>query len=114
MDTKPIFVGIDVSKAHLDSAIRPGARAAARDRIDAEALAHFAEAIRPEARPMPSAEVQALDALMSRRQQLLAMRVMESNRLGACADPTVRAGLERHLSWLEADVAEADTRLAEA
>jgi transposase len=181
MDTKPTFVGIDVSKAHLDSAIRPGTKAVARDpndpdgiaalvsrlkplaptlvvveatgglelplvaalqvaevpvaainprqardfakasgrlaktdRIDAEALAHFAEAIRPEARPMPSAEVQALDALLSRRQQLLEMRVMESNRLGACADWTVRAGLERHLSWLEAEVADADTRLAEA
>jgi transposase len=181
MDTKPTFVGIDVSKAHLDSAIRPGTKAVARDpndpdgiaalvsrlkplaptlvvveatgglelplvaalqvaevpvaainprqardfakasgrlaktdRIDAEALAHFAEAIRPEARPMPSAEVQALDALLSRRQQLLEMRVMESNRLGACADSTVRAGLERHLSWLEAEVADADTRLAEA
>jgi transposase len=181
MDIKPTFVGIDVSKAHLDSAIRPGTKAVARDpndpagiaalvsrlkplaptlvvveatgglelplvaalqvakvpvaainprqardfakasgrlaktdRIDAEALAHFAEAIRPEARPMPSAEVQALDALLSRRQQLLEMRVMESNRLGACADSTVRAGLERHLSWLETEVAEADTRLAEA
>ncbi len=181
MDIKPTFVGIDVSKAYLDSAIRPGTKAVARDpndpagiaalvsrlkplaptlvvveatgglelplvaalqvakvpvaainprqardfakasgrlaktdRIDAEALAHFGEAIRPEARPMPSAEVQALDALLSRRQQLLEMRVMESNRLGACADPTVRAGLERHLSWLEAEVAEADTRLAEA
>ena len=181
MDTKPTFVGIDVSKAHLDSAIRPGVKTSARDpndpagiaalvsrlkplaptlvvveatgglelplvaalqvakvpvaainprqardfakasgrlaktdRIDAEALAHFAEAIRPEARPMPSAEVQALDALLSRRQQLLEMRVMESNRLGACADSTVRAGLERHLSWLVAEVAEADTRLAEA
>jgi transposase len=181
MDSKPIFVGIDVSKAHLDSAIRPGTKTAARDpndsvgiaalvsrlkplaptlvvveatgglelplvaalqvakvpvaainprqardfakasgrlaktdRIDAEALAHFAEAIRPEARPMPSAEIQALDALLSRRQQLLEMRVMESNRLGACADSTVRAGLERHLAWLEAEVADADTRLAEA
>jgi transposase len=174
MDTRPTFVGIDVSKAYLDSAIRPGAKTAARDpndpagiaalvsrlqplaptlvvveatgglelplvaalqvakvpvaainprqardfakasgrlaktdRIDAEALAHFAEAIRPEARPMPSAEVQALDALLSRRQQLLEMRVMESNRLGACADSTVRAGLERHLAWLEARLAEA-------
>jgi transposase len=181
MDTKPTFVGIDVSKAHLDSAIRPGTKTAARDpndlagiaalvsrlkplaptpvvveatgglelplvaalqvakisvaainprqardfarasgklaktdRIDAEVLAHFAEAIRPDARPLPSAEVQALDALLSRRQQLLEMRVMESNRLGACADPTVRAGLGRHLAWLEAEVADADLRLAEA
>ncbi len=180
MDTPLTFVGIDVSKAYLDSAIRPGTgafrdpndpagiaalvsrlkllnptlvvveatgglelplvaalqvaripvaainprqardfakasgRLAKTDRIDAEVLAHFAEAIRPEARPMASAEVQALDALLSRRQQLLEMRVMESNRLGSCSDPTVRAGLERHLAWLESEVADADGRLAEA
>ncbi len=181
MDTTPTFVGIDVSKAHLDSAIRPGAKAAARDpndpagiadlvsrlkplapalvvveatgglelplvaalqvagipvtainprqardfaraigrlaktdAIDAEVLARFAEAVRPDARPLPSAEVRALDALLSRRQQLLGMRVMESNRLGACPDPTVRAGLERHIAWLGGEVAEADRLLAEA
>ena len=66
-------------------------------------LAHFAEAVRPEARPAAPAERRALDALLSRRRQLLEMRVMESNRLGACADPAVRAGLERHLAWLEAE-----------
>jgi transposase len=84
------------------------------DRIDAEVLAHFADAIRPDARPLPSAEVQALDALLSRRQQLLEMRVMESNRLGACSDSTVRSALERHLAWLAAEVADADGRLAES
>src|SRR5947209_228507 len=180
MNTTPIFVGIDISKAHLDSATRPArqvdrhpndpagiaalvarlkplapslvvveatgglelpllaalqvagipaaainprqardfakatGRLAKTDRIDAEVLAHFAEAIRPDARPLPPTEVRALDALLSRRQQLLEMQVMESNRLGACADPTVRAGLERHLAWLKAEVAEADSRLAEA
>ena len=62
-------------------------RLAKTDRIDAEVLAHFAEAIRPEARPLPSAEVRALDALLSRRQQLLEMQVMESNRLGSLRRP---------------------------
>lgn len=81
-------------------------RLAQTDRIDAEALAHFAEAIRPEAR--------ALDALLSRRQQLLGMRLMESNRLGSCSDPTVRAGLERHIAWPGAEAADADRLLAEA
>src|SRR3954462_8976654 len=181
MDTKPTFVGIDVSKAHLDSAIRPGTKQAARDpndpagiaalvsrlkplapalvvveatgglelplvaalqvakiptaainprqardfakatgrlaktdRIDAEVLAHFAEAVRPEARPLPPPEVRALDALLSRRQQLLEMQVMESNRLGSCSDLTVRTGLERHLGRLKAEVADADWLLAEA
>src|SRR5947209_9148581 len=89
-------------------------RLAKTDRIDAEVLAHFAEAIRPEARPLPSAEVRALDALLSRRQQLLGMRVMESNRLGACSDSTVRAGLERDLACLAAEPPEADRLLAEA
>lgn len=180
MDSIPIFVGVDVSKAHLDSAIRPGnavyrdandaagiaalvarlaplapalvvaeatggmeipllaalqaagipavainprqardfakatGRLAKTDRIDAEALAHFAEAVRPEARTLPSAEVQALDALLSRRRQLLEMRVMEANRLGACADAVVRAALERHLAWLDAEIAAADRSLADA
>jgi transposase len=89
-------------------------RLAKTDRIDAEALAHFAEAIRPEARPLPSAETQALDALLSRRQQLQGMRLMESNRLGSCSDPTVRAGLERHIAWLESEAAAADRLLAES
>ncbi|HMB06615.1 MAG TPA: transposase, partial [Isosphaeraceae bacterium] len=55
-----------------------------------------------------------LDALLSRRQQLLEMQVMESNRLGTCPDPTVRAGLQRHLAWLKAEVADADRLLAQA
>jgi transposase len=89
-------------------------RLAKTDRIDAEVLAHFAEAVRPAARPLPSAAVRALDALLSRRLQLLEMQVMESNRLGSCADATVRAGLERHLAWLKAEVADTDRRRAEA
>jgi transposase len=180
MNTTPIFVGIDISKAHLDTATRPGhpvarhandpagiaalvaqlqplapalvvveatgglelplvaalqvagipvaainprqardfakalGRLAKTDRIDAEVLAHFAEAVRPAGRPLPSAEVPALDAVLSRRQQLLEIQVLESNRLGSCCDPTVRASLERHLAWRKAEVADADRHLAEA
>src|SRR3954463_5306884 len=118
----PLVAALQVAKIPV-AAINPrqardfakaSGRLAKTDRIDAEVLAHFAGAIRPEARPSPSAEVQALDALLSRRQQLLGMRVMESNRLGSCSDPTVRAGLERHLAWLEAEAAAADRLLAEA
>src|SRR5512135_1643567 len=36
------------------------------------------------------------------------MRVMESNRLATCTDPTVRAGLGRHLSGLDAETAAAE------
>ena len=89
-------------------------RLAKTDRIDAQAPAHFAEAIRPEPRPKVPAAQQALDALLTRRRQLVGMRVMEANRLPTATDPAVRAGLERHLAWLDEEVATADRLLAEA
>jgi transposase len=73
---------------------------AKNDRIDARVLAHFAEAIRPEVRPLPEPEVRALDALMTRRRQLLGMLTMENNRLGSCRDDGVRADLQAHIGWL--------------
>jgi transposase len=89
-------------------------RLAKTDRIDAEALAHFAEAVRPEARPAAPAERVALDALLTRRRQVLEMRVMEGNRLAACTDAVVRSAIERHVAWLDAEAADADRRLSEA
>jgi transposase len=89
-------------------------RLAKTDRIDAAALAHFAEAVRPAARPAEPAEQKALDALLTRRRQLLEMRVMESNRLATCHDAVVRGGIERHIAWLEAEANDAERRLAEA
>jgi transposase len=89
-------------------------RLAKTDRIDASALAHFAEAVRPEARPAAPAERLALDALLTRRRQVLEMRVMEGNRLAAGTDPVVRAAIERPIAWLDAEAADADRRLEEA
>jgi transposase len=93
---------------------RATGRLAKTDRLDAEALAHFAEAVRPEPRPLPAPEQRALDALVGRRRQLVEMRVMESNRLAACADEAVRAGIGRHLEWLARETDEADRGLGEA
>jgi len=47
MDTTPTFVGIDVSKAHLDSAIRPGAKTAARDPNDPVGIAALVSRLVP-------------------------------------------------------------------
>jgi transposase len=93
---------------------RATGRLAKTDAIDAEALAHFAEAVRPEPRPLPGPDQRALDALVGRRRQLVEMRVMESNRLAACADEAVRAGIRRHLGWLDSEIGGADRALGEA
>jgi transposase len=89
-------------------------RLAKTDRIDAAVLAHFAESVRPTPQAAAPAQRRALDALLTRRRQLIEMRVMESNRLEGCPDPAVRAGVERHIAWLDAELADADGRLSEA
>jgi transposase len=171
------FVGIDVSKAMLDVAVRPGgetwqvandeagigelvtrlhqlgsvlivceatggfeqpvvaALAAARvpivvanprqvrdfarstgqlaktDRIDAGILALFAERVQPEPRSVPDAAAQLLDALLTRRRQLLEMIVAEKNRLGFAPRP-LHKSIRQHIRWLERQLDDVTRRLA--
>jgi transposase len=55
------------------------------DAIDADVLAHFAEAIRPEIRPLPDAAHRELEALITRRRQLVEMRAAEAKRKQSAA-----------------------------
>ena len=178
MTQQPIFVGIDVSKAQLDVAMRPEGhfsvvhdkqglaqlleqlkaatptlivleatggmevsltsalvlaglpvvvvnprqvrdfakatgQLAKTDAIDAQVLARFAEAIRPEPRPVPNEQTQILAALVTRRQQLIEMLTAEKNRL-ASARTNIRKNLRAHIAWLERALEQADTDLADA
>ena len=55
------------------------------DALDARAVAHFAEAVRPTPRPLPEAQTEERRALVARRRQLIAMRTAEHNRLGGAS-----------------------------
>ena len=70
------------------------------DRLDAQILALFAERMRPEVRPLPDAETQALQGLLARRRQIQEMITAEGNRLAKAASP-VKPGIEAHLTWLQ-------------
>ena len=80
----PLAAGVPVAVVNPRQ-VRDFARATGRyaktDAIDAAVLAHFAEAVRPEARPLPDADTRRLGERLDRRRQLLGMRAMESNRL---------------------------------
>lgn len=65
----------------------PTGKLAKTDAIDAGVLAHFAEALRPEPRPLPDEDAQKLEALVTRRCQLVEMRVAEQNRLSSSRSP---------------------------
>ena len=80
------------------------------DTLDARALAHFAEAVRPPPRPLPDAQTEELRALLTRRRQLVAMRTAEHNRLDN-APRRVQATIEAHLAWLDAQLATLDDDL---
>jgi transposase len=96
--------------------IRDFARAtgqlAKTDAADAAVLALFAERVRPAPRPLPSDAAQLLDALLTRRRQLLEMLVAEKNRLGFAPRPLHR-GIRQHIRWLERQVDDVTKELAD-
>jgi transposase len=80
------------------------------DRLDADLLALFAERVRPTPRPLTEPVLQQLDALLTRRRQLLDMLTAERNRLEH-AEVSVRRSLTDHIRWLERQVADVDRDL---
>jgi transposase len=85
-------------------------RLAKTDTIDARGLALFAARVRPDVRALPTEEARALDALVSRRRQIIEMMTAEKNRLGF-ATKTVQKGIEKHIKWLERQLADVDSDL---
>jgi len=81
------------------------------DRVDAIVLCGFARAIRPEVRPRKDPDTQELDALVSRRRQLVEMRVQERLRMTATVSKKIRKGINDHILWIEQCIAEVDSEL---
>lgn len=84
------------------------------DALDARVLAHYAEAVRPEARDLPDKETRALQALLDRRRQLVAMRVSERNRLKQGPTAAVQADLEAHIAYLSGQIEAMDRSIGES
>jgi transposase len=80
------------------------------DALDARALAHVAEAIRPAPRPLPDPQTEELRALLARRRQLGGMRTAEQNRLGS-APRRLQADIQVHITWLNERLAALDDDL---
>ena len=85
------------------------------DTLDAGVLAHFADAVRPEVRPLQDAATQVLNSLTARRHQVMTMLVSEKNRLGtasgAVSPRAVSPRIEAHIAWLEQELSDLDKGL---
>ena len=89
-------------------------RLAKTDALDAAVLAAFADTVRPEVRPLPGADALDLQALLTRRRQLIGMRTMERNRLAGRQAHAVRRSIEAMLRELATQIEQADRDLDDA
>ena len=79
------------------------------DAIDAQVIAHFASAAQ-DLKPKPISDTQRLKVIVTRRNQLIEMITMETNRLRG-ADKDLRAGIEAHVTWLKKQLEDTDAKL---
>jgi transposase len=81
------------------------------DALDAAVLARFAEAVRPEPRPLEDEQSRELGEMVTRRRQVVDMLVAETNRMHACRDAALRKSLYEHVAWLRKQLKELDRGL---
>jgi transposase len=92
---------------------RATGRLAKTDKIDAEVLARFAEAVRPAPKPLPDGEIRALQGILARRRQLVGILTAENNRLPTATKPVAKR-IAAHIRWLEKELSRTDTDLDKA
>ena len=106
MATAHIPVAV-VNPRQVRSYARSVGQLAKTDHIDARILVRFAAAVRPEPRPLPDAETSELEALITRRRQLVGMITAEQNRL-PMALPITRKRIKVHIGWLRRQLSKVD------
>ena len=81
------------------------------DRIDAQVIAHFAEVVRPPLRPLKDEQTQRLQALNTRRRQIVKMITAEQNRLHQAPKWTAKT-IKSHISWLNKELKKIDKEIS--
>jgi len=86
-------------------------RRAKTDRVDAEVIARFVEAVRPEVRALPSAAGQLLSDLITRRRQIVQMIGAEKQREKRQAQPRLKRSIARLVAALTKELTEIDRQI---
>jgi transposase len=83
------------------------------DKVDAGVIARFCRALKPEVWLPPAPEVEHLQALMRRLEALMQRKFQENNRLETLPLGEIRASIEAHIGYLDADIAKTKQLIAE-
>jgi len=81
------------------------------DSLDALVLANFGEKLKPEPRPGKDKDTQELEAIVTRRRQLVGILAGEKNRLKQAVSARVRRNIQEHISWIEKCLADLDKEM---
>ena len=82
------------------------------DALDAQVLAHFGEATKPDLRPLPDDSTRALQALLARRRQVVEMVTAEKNRCRT-ATQRLQPQIQEHIRYMEKQLKELEQGLSE-
>ncbi len=85
-------------------------RRAKNDRLDAELIAHFAEAIKPELTVIKAENIRLMSGLVIRKNQLLSMQTMEKNRI-QILPKSLQSAIKSILIALKKQIAKIESRL---
>ena len=102
--------GVVVHPRQAGDCARATGQVAKTEALDARALAHCADVIRPTPRPLPDAQTHERRALLGRRQHLIVMRTAEQNRLAGTSE-RLTTDILAHIPWLKTAIATLDNAL---
>jgi len=102
-----------VNPAYVRAYAKALGKRAKTDPIDAQVIAQFAAAAKPQVRPLPDAATQALADLVARRRQIIHMIVAEGQREER-ASPRARKSIARMLKTLRAELSEINADIDES
>src|SRR5690606_13682580 len=97
-----------VNPAQVRSFAKAIGQRAKTDPIDAAVIAHFAEATKPEIRPLPDEETRHLSELVARRRQIVEMIGAEKQREKRAALKRTRRSIARIVTALEKELKDMD------
>ncbi len=84
------------------------------DPIDADVIAHFVEATKPEVRALPDAQTRALADLVVRRRQIIQTIVAERQRQKRLTEPRLQKSIARLLSALQKELSSIEADIDDA
>jgi transposase len=103
-----------VNPAQIRAFAKAIGQRAKTDPIDARVIAHFAEATKPEVRPLPDEETRALADLVARRRQIVEMIGAERQRQKRATAKGPAKSIARLIKALEKELASAETDIGGA